>query len=239
MIRVWLSLIILLISGCAIAQTTFHGWLASINTFKINGKFSLHLDLQSRSGHQLNHLNTFIFRPGINWHFRKNMAATVGYGYVSNRRTLGNVSGYAPEHRIWEQLIINHNLAFVPVQHRFRLEQRFIGNHRLVNNEFSINGNRFANRLRYFNRSIIPFNGSKPFTRGMFGVLQNEIFLNLGNKSGVNGKFFDQNRLYLAMGYRFSSKFDIDAGYLNQYISGANNTISNGHILQVASYLRL
>ena len=239
MIRIWLSLIILLISGCAIAQTTFHGWLSSFNMFKINGKFSLHLDVQARSGRQLNHLNTFIFRPGFNWHFRKNMIATVGYGYVHNRRTLGNVSGYAPEHRIWEQLIINHNLAFVPVQHRFRLEQRFIGNYRLVNNVFSNNGNRFANRLRYFNRSIIPFNGSKPFTHGMFGVLQNEIFLNLGNKSGVNGKFFDQNRLYLAMGYRFSSKFDVDAGYLNQYISGVNKTISNGHILQVATYLRL
>jgi hypothetical protein len=149
------------------------------------------------------------------------------------------VSGYSPEHRIWEQLIINHNLAFVPVQHRFRLEQRFIGNHHVENGEFKNDGNRFANRFRYFNRSIIPFNGSKPFTHGIFGVLQNEIFLNLGDKSGVNGKFFDQNRLYLAMGFRFSPKFDIDAGYLNQYISHANKTIGNGHILQVATYLRL
>jgi hypothetical protein len=238
-IRLVLCLVGVLIAGFSFAQTTFHGWLSSNNTFKLNKKFSAHLDIQARSSDQLKHLNTFIFRPGLNWHFRKNMIATVGYGYFQNRRTTAGVSGYAPEHRVWQQLIINHNAWFVPIQHRLRLEQRFIGNHTVENGRFISDGNRFANRVRYFNRAIIPLSGAKPFTRGVFGAVQNEIFLNLGDKSGVNGKFFDQNRLYLAFGYRLSSKFDIETGYLNHYVSHRDSRIANGHIVQLATYLRL
>jgi hypothetical protein len=239
MIRIWFCLFAIMLGTAAIAQTTFNGWVAVNNTFKVNKKFSIHLDVQARSTNQLDHLNTFIFRPGLNWHFRKNMIATVGYGFVSHRRTPGGVAGYSPEHRIWQQLIINHHAAFVAIQHRFRLEQRFIGNFGVVNGEFEKGGNRFANRFRYFARSIIPFNGSKPFARGVFGAVQNEVFLNLGNKTGVNGKFFDQNRLYLALGYRLSPKFDLETGYLNQYVAGAGNAHSRAHILQLATYLRL
>ena len=223
----------------SIAQTTFNGWLAANNTFRVNQKFSVHLDVQARSTDQLEYLNTFIFRPGLNWHFRKNMIATVGYGLIQNRRTNAGVSGYAPEQRIWQQLIINHNAGFIPIQHRFRLEQRFISQTMVEDNDLKVSGNTFANRIRYFNRAVIPFNGSKPFVKGLFGALQNEVFLNLGDKSAVNGKFFDQNRLYLALGYRLSAKFDLEAGYLNQYVSGSNDNVSRAHILQLAAYLRL
>jgi hypothetical protein len=65
------------------------------------------------------------------------------------------------------------------------------------------------------------------------------VFLNIGDKSPVNGKFFDQNRFYLALGYRVNPKFDLEAGYMNQYVSGSNDNISRAHILQLATYLRL
>ena len=73
----------------------------------------------------------------------------------------------------------------------------------------------------------------------MFSALQNEVFLNVGDKSAVNGKVFDQNRFYLALGYRLSAEFDIEAGYLNQYVSGSNDNLSRAHILQLATYVRL
>jgi hypothetical protein len=221
------------------AQTTSNGWFASNNMFRVSKKFSIHLDVQARSTDELKHLSTFIFRPGVTWHFRKNMIATLGYGYFHNRRTLSGVSGYVPEQRIWQQLIINHTLSFVAIQHRFRLEQRFISKYQLENGDLESGGNTFANRFRYFMRSVIPFNGSKPFVKGAFAAIQNEVFLNLGDKSNVNGKLFDQNRLYIALGYRLSREFDLEAGYLNQYVSGSNNTQSRAHILQLATYLRL
>lgn len=234
-----LGLMLALINLHSKAQTQFSGWLASFNTVKFSKSFSAHLDVQLRSTDQVKAMSTFIFRPGINWHFRKNMVATAGYGYVLNRSMSSGITDYLPEHRIWEQFIINHPIGPVSVIHRFRLEQRFIPKLAVHGNELKANGHVFASRIRYFNRGILPLNGKKGFAKGAFAALQNEVFLNLGNKSSVNGKTFDQNRLYLAMGYRFSKKFDLEAGYLNQYVSGRNRAIRNNHVVQIASYLRL
>jgi hypothetical protein len=55
----------------------------------------------------------------------------------------------------------------------------------------------------------------------------------------VNNEIFDQNRLYLALGYRLRKSFDLEAGYLNQYINGRGKTFGNNHILQLAGYVRL
>jgi hypothetical protein len=237
--RLVTCLVLVMIGNLSFAQTSMNGWFATNNMFKLNKSLSVHLDVQARSTNQLDHLATFIFRPGLNWHFHKDFIATIGYAFISNRRNLGAVTGYAPEQRIWQQLIFNHTPGFVPIQHRLRLEQRFIGKFHLENGGFTNEGNDFANRLRYFTRAIIPLNGSKPFARGVFAAVQNEVFLNLGNKSAVNGRFFDQNRLYLAAGYRVSPKFDLEAGYLNQYVAGRNKNISRAHIVQLATYLRL
>ena len=73
----------------------------------------------------------------------------------------------------------------------------------------------------------------------MFAALQEEVFLNFGNGDNTNGKTFDQNRIYLAIGYRVNAEFDIEAGYMNQYTSGRNDSFTNNHIAQVAGYLRL
>ena len=71
----------------------------------------------------------------------------------------------------------------------------------------------------------------------MFVALQNEFFLNLQNKDELNGSTFDQNRAYLAVGYRFSKAFDVEAGYLNQAVKGASvNTMNNA--VQLALYTR-
>jgi hypothetical protein len=105
-------------------------------------------------------------------------------------------------------------------------------------NELATDGFDFAQRLRYFVRAIYPLKKSTAFTKGSFISLQNELFLNIGNTDAVNGKFFDQNRAYGSIGYRFSPVFDLEIGYMNQYISGRSSNISN-NILQLAGYLRI
>ncbi|MNR03834.1 hypothetical protein D3C85_1197500 [compost metagenome] len=71
----------------------------------------------------------------------------------------------------------------------------------------------------------------------MFAALQNELLFNIQNKEQLNGSLFDQNRAYLAVGYRVSKSFDIEAGYLNQRIKGANNNTVN-NVAQLALYTR-
>lgn len=216
-----------------------NGWLSLYNTYKVNNSLSVYFDGQVRSNNQLKNIQTVILRPGIQYNFSRKINATLGYAFIEIRRTLGSVSGYAPEHRIWEQVQVMHLVSFTMLLHRFRLEQRFISTSVVLNNNLHTDGNTYANRFRYFLRDVVPLNGMKKFNVGVFAVLQNEIFINIGDKSIVNGKYFDQNRAYAAFGYRFSLKFDLEAGYLNQYISGQNKSVTNNHIIQVASYIRL
>lgn len=234
-----LALLLCSISLCSFSQTRFSGWAASLNTLKLNEKFGIHYEAQFRSSDQWQHLGTLLLRTGLNYSIKKNIIATAGYGYIHNRRVINGISGYAPEHRLFEQLIISHPLAYTSLSHRFRLEQRFIGTSHTSGNSFHNDGNAYSNRLRYFFRTLLPIATSSEFRRGPFFAIQNEIFVNIGDKSAVNGEFFDQNRAYGALGYRFTKKVDAEFGYMNQYINGRGDAFVNNHILQLAVYTRM
>ena len=220
-------------------QSNVSGWLASFNTIRLKGPLSLHFDGQLRSTDQVKQVQTILLRPGLNYHINKQFVASLGYAYIGNRRTVDMVDGLAPEHRIWQQLLIAYPIGVVSLSHRFRLEQRFISRSFVQNNSLETDGYDYANRVRYFARGIIPFNGEKGFQKGMFAALQNEIFVNFGDKRTVNGKFFDQNRAYAAVGYRLKPAVDLEAGYMNQYVSGRQSAFTNNHIIQIAIYTRL
>jgi hypothetical protein len=233
------TLLILTANISAAAQEQYVGWLASFNTFKVSAKWSVHTDVQWRSNHQWQHTQTIFIRPGINYHLKKNMILTAGVGLFHNRRTLQTISGYVNEKRIWQQYLVTHPAGSAVVAHRFRAEQRFIPKSVIQNNKLVNNGTLFAQRFRYFIRAVQPLQPQKKFIKGWFAGVQNEVFLNMGDNNALNNKIFDQNRLYLSMGYRLAAKADLEMGYLNQYIVGSKKTFSNIHAFQTAVYLRL
>lgn len=245
--NIFIISLLLLSLDRAIAQTQFAGWIADFNTLKINTRLSVHSDFQLRSTDQLKHVQTLLLRAGLNYHVNKKFVLTGGYAYIHNRSIQAGVSGYVPEHRIWEQLLYTHPLNIGTgihakkgtLAHRLRLEQRFIPRPYVQNNELKHDGNLYANRLRYFFRNVTPLTPWSAQGKAPFLALQNEVFVNIGDKSAVNREFFDQNRAYIALGYRFHQQFDIELGYMNQYINGRNQAFTNNHILQFATYVRL
>lgn len=232
-------ILLMIMPAMAFAQSQFTGWLASFNTFKTGKKTSIHFDAQLRSTDEFKQTQTLLLRPGINFHINKTTTLTAGYAFISNRRNISGVSDMTVEHRIWQQALINQKIKRITLAHRFRFEQRFLPMVTVQNDELETNGYTMTGRLRYFARAILPFNKQSSFTKGAFGALQNEIFVNVIDKYKVNGEFFDQNRAYLAIGYRLSPKADLEIGYLNQYVNGAGSAFANNHVLQVAGYLRL
>ncbi|MNY23213.1 hypothetical protein D3C86_1568680 [compost metagenome] len=206
------------------------GWLFLLNSTKFNDKWGMHLDVQVRSADSWDGVRNFLFRPGVSYYINKNSNATVGYLLANTYLSLdGLANSTLTEHRVWEQYILSHKIKMVNVQHRFRLEQRFIETNQ---------GDVFAQRLRYFFRFVLPIaNKQETFTKGPFVALQNELFFNIQNKGQLNDNLFDQNRAYGALGYRFSKSFDLEAGYLNQFSKGTlNNTMNN--TIQLAIYTR-
>jgi hypothetical protein len=221
------------------AQVQFSGWLASFNTFKLSDRFSLHFDAQLRSTDQLEQVGAILLRPGLNFHLNKTFTFTAGHMLNISRRNVGNLSSLLTEQRVWQQVLANQKAGRVAVAHRIRFEQRFIPRAAVVGNAIEKDGYDQAFRFRYFIRNVFPLTTTATgFSQGPFLALQNEVFLNTGNKTAVNGKAFDQNRLYGAIGYRLKGKLDLEAGYLNQYISTRNSFVNN-HIVQLALYKRL
>jgi hypothetical protein len=231
-IRYFLLIMFIKTSSIAYGQVQHTGWLASFNTFKLSSKTSLHFDAQLRSADDLKFIQTLLLRPGINYHFNPSMSATAGYGLIETRSLRFNSYQVLTEHRIWEQFIKTHKVNNISAMHRFRLEQRFFPNQILFSEKNT------SHRFRYFIRNIVPLQNRNTFSNGLFFALQDEVFLNIANQDVVNGKTFDQNRLYLAFGYRLPGKIDLEAGYMNQYISTRTNFINN-HIAQLALYKRL
>jgi len=219
-----------LISTAGIAQTLNQnsGWLFLMNTTKINEKWGAHLDVQFRSADDWDFLRSFLFRPGVTYYINSKNEVTLGYLLNETfNQDDGAADNKVTEHRIWQQYIYKHKIGKASVSHRVRNEQRFIERHQ---------DNLFAQRFRYFIRAIVPVKkGQEQFDQGAFLALQNEAFIHLQNEDAP--KVFDQNRAYIAAGYRFSKQLDIEAGYLNQTSAGANRYTIN-HAVQLALYTR-
>ena len=59
-----------------------------------------------------------------------------------------------------------------------------------------------------------PLKGREIKDKTPYAALYNEIMIGFGKN--VNANIFDQNRIGLLLGYRFSKTLRIEAGYLNQ-----------------------
>jgi hypothetical protein len=234
-------LILLAISFSLSAQSTSRtgGWFAALNTFKLSKKSSLQIDIHYRTSDAWQHMQTFIFRPGFSYKFKPNLWTVVGYNYLVSRNTINGVSGYILENQIWEQLWFRHPLGKFTMTHRASFEQRFVPVAILNSGKVEKNGSEYANRFRYWVRLLRPFKPQKTLVKGLYGVIQEEIFLNFGNISVVNGHYFDQSRTVAALGYRFSPHLDMEIGYMYRRLQSKGTTAFNDNLLQATTLLRL
>jgi hypothetical protein len=130
-----------------------------------------------------------------------------------------------PEQRTYQQLQIRDNHGRFILQHRFRLEQRWI--------KFAgADDYTYLNRARYQFRTTLPLQGATLEDKEFYLGLYDEVFLNFG--PNVTNNIFDQNRAYAAVGYRFHKDATLEVGYLHQHVAQRNGIwFENNHTLQV------
>lgn len=142
----------------------------------------------------------------------------MGYGYIPTASfDQEQFKTNSTEHRIWEQLILTNKIGRLFFEHRYRVEQRWIS---------AASDNLYLNRLRYRLLLNIPLNKAELLDNTVFLSFYDEIFLN------VTETPFDQNRLYAALGYKFSKTFSVQTGYLRHRLG--NNNLDR---LQLALFL--
>jgi hypothetical protein len=210
-----------------------HGWFMYFGDHKFADKWGVHIEGQLRRNDIVSNGQQLLLRTGLNYHFNPNVFATVGYCYVETY-PYGEfpVKTTYPEHRFWEQLQIKSQLSNFEWVSRFRLEQRF--SQLPINNAgiFEPGDAVYTNRFRLLNRFSLPFKGSKIEDKSFYLTAYDEIMINFGEHVGMN--LFDQNRAYLALGYKIPKIGRFEVGYMQQTVIKPNGLqVEYNHTLQV------
>jgi len=211
----------------------YNGWLMYFGSHKFSDKLGLHAEGQWRRNEVILSPQQLLLRTGINYHFSKNAFATAGYCFVETY-PYGEFASKAtfPEHRLWEQLQLRSLLGSVELITRLRQEQRFVNNPVYKDSIYKPGDPVYSNRTRLMTRFSFPFRGNAIVDKSFYLSLYNEIFINYGKNVGANT--IDQNRAYLALGYKIPKVGRLEIGYLNQLVFKAEGIkVENNHTLQV------
>lgn len=134
------------------------------------------------------------------------------------------------EHRIWQQVFYNHSVKRLKVDHRLRLEERFIQQHHLTTDGAVVDDGYVVNqtRLRYRLMARLPLNKSTIEPGTVFVSVYDEIFYSWGEQ--VTYERPDQNRIFVGAGYQFDKKLTLQGGCLYQLLVKSNGTKQENNI---------
>jgi hypothetical protein len=208
------------------------GWLAYTGTIRLNQKWGLHTEIQLRRDRLASDPQQNLFRTGVNYTLNNKVGFRVGYALAETYNygdiPLNNFGKQFTEHRIYQMATLNDKSGIFEFSHRFMLEQRWIGRY---TNALLTKENDFVywNRMRYMFRTNIPLKGRTIADKTPYLAVYDEILIGFGKN--VNENIFDQNRLALLLGYRFSAKARIEGGYLNQ-IAQLSREVNGRNVFQ-------
>lgn len=193
--------------------THHNGWFMYFGNHRISEKLGIHTEYQWRRSDLISGWQQSLLRVGLDWHCSNMIMLSGGYGWIRSY-PYGEqpIAAEFDEHRIWQQLILQHNSGRFYFQHRYRLEQRFLQN----TGAGTTDTYNFRNRARYRLLLTIPLSRNELKDNTLFAALYDEVFIGFGK--GIRKNILDQNRLYLALGWRFSKDCNIQLGYLNHYV---------------------
>ncbi len=195
------------------------GWYALNAGLKLDDKWSLAGEFQWRRTNIISDPQQNVFKaavnrlvfPGVNVRAGYALAESYNYGDIP----LNNLGKQFTEHRAYEMLGLNNKFGIVESNHRFMLEQRWVGRYSDISLEKE-DEYVYTNRFRYMYRAQIPLKGREIKDKTPYAAIYDEVFVGFGKN--VNENVFDQNRLGILLGYRFSPKVRLEGGYLSQIV---------------------
>lgn len=187
-------------------KTETGNWFMYFGNQKINKNINWHNEIQHRNYNFIGDFNQLILRTGIGFNLTEdNNNLLLGYSYINTEKYLANSNQKVNvnEHRIFQQFISKQNFGRFFVQHRYRVEERFL------KNDFQL-------RLRYFLGINIPLNKKTLEKNTIYLSSYNEIFIN------SEKPLFDRNRLYGALGYFIHKNLKMEVGFMSQSLEDSN-----------------
>lgn len=201
---------------------------------RLSERWGIHTEYQWRRADLFNDWQQSLLRLGVDYYSKSGAQFTAGYGWIRSYQYGDQPISYnLNEHRIWEQLILKSKAGRFDFQHRYRLEQRFLENWvKDADGTYNMDGFLFRQRVRYRFLVTMPISRKEMASNTLFLAVYDEPFLGFGK--GIAKNILDQNRLYAALGWRFNPNFNVQLGYLNQYVVKKDGIqAERNHTLQI------
>ncbi|GAB2951011.1 hypothetical protein GCM10027048_15220 [Hymenobacter coalescens] len=215
-----------------VADPNRHLWLVYNGSVRFHEHWGLYTEAQVRRARLGQAPQQNLFRAAIDYHAGKNLMFTGGFAYQKSF-PYGSypAASNSPENRLYEQVVLRDEAGPVQLQHRYRVEQRWIRYPQ--EQDFT-----YQNRARYQVRLQLPLFGPRIEPRMPYVVASDELFINFGRQ--IRHNVFDQNRLYAGFGYAATKYLNLEAGYLNQLVQQRNGRVfEHNHTLQLSVLLNL
>jgi hypothetical protein len=202
-----ISIAFILLSSIAFAQKSDVGnWFIYLGNQKVNKNWNFHSEIQYRNYNFIGDTNQLLLRTGIGYNLTENNNnVLMGYGFINTHNYVFNSDEKIEtnEHRIFQQFITRQNFGILFLQHRYRIEERFLPDD-------------FQMRFRYFLAINVPINKKTMDKNALYFSVYNELFIRAEKPT------FDRNRLYGALGYVINKNIKIEAGLMAQTLENSN-----------------
>lgn len=205
-------ILVILVPFTAFSQKSDLGnWFIYFGDKKINEKFNWHHEIQYRNFNFIGDTEQLLLRTGVGYNLTENNNNIhLGYAFIYSEPYITDTEQKTNfnEHRIYQQFITRQSFSRIGIQHRYRFEQRF------TEDDFRL-------RFRYLLGFNIAINTPQMQDKAIYLSAYNEIFIN------TEQNYFDRNRIYGGIGYRFSSKLRSEIGFMNQKSNDASRNQLN------------
>lgn len=181
-------------------------------------KWGGYTEFQTRTNNVFSQFQYYEVKAGVSYDIDKNFTALLGTGRYTTFDYMDVGKGPTiTETRFWEQMTSNQFLDRLKLEHRYRVEQRWV------------NGD-YRNRFRYRLNVFVPLNNKKIIAKTWFISVYDEIFLN--NKAPN----FERNRVSAMLGYQFDKSWILQGGWINQYNYATTAKSDKDNIILILMY---
>lgn len=190
---------------CFAQESNTGNWFAYFGNQSYK-KWNWHNEVQYRNYNFAGDLQQLLLRTGIGYNLTENNNnILLGYGFINSQKYIpgSDKKTGSNEHRVFQQFITRQNFNRFFLQHRYRIEERFLPDD-------------FQMRFRYAMILNVPINKKTVTQNAIYFSASNEIFINKQNP------VFDQNRVYGGLGYVINKFFRVELGFMAQTLENTN-----------------
>lgn len=213
-----------------------NGWLALNTEVQLAPRWFIDGDFNLRGSGPADELAQVL--PRVSLRLQASPAIRFSWGYAfAETWPYGKmpVALRFPEHRMWEQVQLAQSVNRVGITHRYRLEQRWLGQVVEENGDTRVADWVRTNRVRYRALATIPLQGGTLDDGEFYVTAGDEVFVNWG--ANIQRNVLDQNRLLASLGRRISKGLRFELGYLEQLIQKSDGRrLERNHTIVLSAY---